>query len=1156
MIIHDNRMSPGTSLCRFQKHLILMMVFICGEMLMGLGFFNTDLIEHSPAQRPLDPQRFLNPPAESMPGVLWFWHQTDMTPEIIRAQMKQMHAAGFSGIMMFPLHSNPPFYTEAFYELFEVVLRQAKNLGMVVWIASDNQIPHGWGAEIIVGGGNVGDRVFEPRPDLRAQKILHVQETLKASGLINLRKVFPGISTLPPAVQIAEGRLKSRGCDMVIGNKGADWTDYMFSLDMMPENWGKHYPFREFIPGLYVQTEWVFRAEKQTDSGYAWAISDKTELGDGVPALKKMIVKDGKVTGQLPSTKLPFELNEDTFYHIETKLTGNRIETFINGQSVDVTEDDTFKSGSVGIRLPNPEMGQYDNFKVIAPDSTVLYEDDFENNDQWRFFAPLMSADKIFAVAAMPIINGKPAAKGMLDLTELFLKGKSWDTPKGTWAVEFFGKDFVKEMPVNYPDLLNPQTLERHVRIIYEEVRRRFPWAMDSAFKGFWNDEPAIAWNHGFYVWSETFPKTFEKQDSSSAKVLASVFNDLGRAGRRIRAHYYKAIVNGWSDPFYRIQGQWAAHHGLDFITNPVVDDAPPSAAIGGGDDLLNNQWASVPGVDAIYGQILPTNRSLVPRWATSSSNQLGNERVLFEVFGGYGWDVTPELVRYVNGNLMARGCNLVSYHAFWTNPDAVYFAPPFDPSNTWWFAQKHINLWNGRVQEMGLGLAISNTALINPASTIYARAMDPEIFQMDQAFREAYYAMEDMQVAFDLLDEGCLNDDPAMTYKAKPVKDGLRVGLQKYKVTVLPAAATFSLKAIQILKQMVQNGGVVIAYQSMPQEEIDGRDEELQKQMDLLFGEAPSDTPHPTGKGWAAFAKDISQLKVLLDKVQARLVRLEPACEKVRVLKRQRRNATVYLVMNEGENAIRPTITFLETGTPELWDPDDGSQRMAPIFNTGDSTTVLPLSLEPYKLMIVIFRKDSLLPHLTECELDVLSVRVDKDNLIAEVIVDQLGTYPLKGTDGKRDYSTILNVDLKFEPIALDGKWQFAFENEVNSSREVMLGSWTEIKPDYSGKARYEYRLQLPANALRENHRWLLDLGKVHDVAEVEINGITVQKPLLWRPYRLNVTEMLQPGKNTIVVRVTNTLANRHGTAKDSGLLGPVLLRPQETITVEMDRD
>ena len=32
-----------------------------------------------------------------MPGILWFWHQTPMTPEIIEAQLTQMHTAGFRG---------------------------------------------------------------------------------------------------------------------------------------------------------------------------------------------------------------------------------------------------------------------------------------------------------------------------------------------------------------------------------------------------------------------------------------------------------------------------------------------------------------------------------------------------------------------------------------------------------------------------------------------------------------------------------------------------------------------------------------------------------------------------------------------------------------------------------------------------------------------------------------------------------------------------------------------------------------------------------------------------------------------------------------------------------------------------------------------------
>ena len=53
------------------------------------------------------------------------------------------------------------------------------------------------------------------------------------------------------------------------------------------------------------------------------------------------------------------------------------------------------------------------------------------------------------------------------------------------------------------------------------------------------------------------------------------------------------------------------------------------------------------------------------------------------------------------------------------------------------------------------------------------------------------------------------------------------------------------------------------------------------------------------------------------------------------------------------------------------------------------------------------------------------------------------------------------------------------------------------------------------------------IDLGEVKNLAEVSVNG----KPLgtLWKkPYRVDVTHALKPGKNSLEIRVTNAWVNR----------------------------
>jgi hypothetical protein len=88
--------------------------------------------------------------------------------------------------------------------------------------------------------------------------------------------------------------------------------------------------------------------------------------------------------------------------------------------------------------------------------------------------------------------------------------------------------------------------------------------------------------------------------------------------------------------------------------------------------------------------------------------------------------------------------------------------------------------------------------------------------------------------------------------------------------------------------------------------------------------------------------------------------------------------------------------------------------------------------------------------------------------------------------------------------------------------------GSWTEsTDPEakrFAGTACYLTSIQVPKQSAEG---WLLDLGDVRESARVRING----KPagmVIAHPFRLDATNFLLEGENTIEIEVTNLSANR----------------------------
>ena len=63
--------------------------------------------------------------------------------------------------------------------------------------------------------------------------------------------------------------------------------------------------------------------------------------------------------------------------------------------------------------------------------------------------------------------------------------------------------------------------------------------------------------------------------------------------------------------------------------------------------------------------------------------------------------------------------------------------------------------------------------------------------------------------------------------------------------------------------------------------------------------------------------------------------------------------------------------------------------------------------------------------------------------------------------------------------------------------------------------------------DVLKKDTKYILDLGKVGNIAEIVLNGQVL--PIQWKPpYRADVTPWLHAGKNELQIKITNLWPNR----------------------------
>ena len=152
-----------------------------------------------------------------------------------------------------------------------------------------------------------------------------------------------------------------------------------------------------------------------------------------------------------------------------------------------------------------------------------------------------------------------------------------------------------------------------------------------------------------------------------------------------------------------------------------------------------------------------------------------------------------------------------------------------------------------------------------------------------------------------------------------------------------------------------------------------------------------------------------------------------------------------------------------------------------------------------------------------------------------------QPGNYELQTADG---HSRGINIAQLPPPRALDGPWNVSFDPRWGGPADVTfetLEDWAKRSEVgiryYSGTAVYRKNFSLESDFVKslaghqatrgERHCLYLNLGQVAVMADVKLNGHELG--IVWKaPYRVDISEAVQPGQNQLEVKVVNLWINR----------------------------
>jgi hypothetical protein len=746
------------------------------------------------------------------------------------------------------------------------------------------------------------------------------------------------------------------------------------------------------------------------------------------------------------------------------------------------------------------------------------------------------------ALLAYPA-TGKLDVKDVVDLSEGIIQDVvERDFPSGTWIVRRYAIKNANALnrvaPAGGVGLESDKLDKDAVQAMYQGFVGRLveqsPGLAGKTIRGM----EADSWEVGNPEWSKKFTEEFTRRRGyNPVPWIAFLKNDINAVNpdlvSRFKNDVYLTQNDLFADNFFTNLYQIADAQGMQLMTEPYYAPFDPVKAGGRVHVPMGEFWAR--------GDCMNT-----VRWASSSANTYDRKTVAAEAFTGRWsdapWNMDPYGLKRMGDLAFCNGLNMSILHGTalqpWGNKvkpgmPMAWWGTMFLPGQTWFESGKAWTDYLSRCQYLlSQGKNVADIIFFMPA------------LNWKEAIPTGLHKFYNYDVATEeLLSQGMDWRDGYFI-----LKSGAR-----YKILVLPkTGGTMEPEIISRLIVLVKKGGTVICQDrpvksasltNYPQCDtqvikladelwgrMNGKDvlenklgkgkivwiENLYRQKNdpesewaLKYFPAPGAfyglPAHTTywSEGFTDYLKknniapdvevtDVSGNAMMWGGIEYSRGGMRNGEDAIGWIHRRIGSDDVYFISNQTADAVRPSITFNLSGkTPELWIPETGKIYRSGEFTVNAGRTILNLELSSFASLFVVFKDKS-------------------------IVSEALPSFE------KSD-----------KQIPLDHVWSIKFPAGLGAPDEVSstlksLADFDDTGVKYfSGTSLYTYQVEIGNNDLEKAGSAWMDLGKVRNIAEININGMdlaTIWKP----PFCTDILSALKAGENLIRIKVTNTWFNR----------------------------
>jgi hypothetical protein len=377
-----------------------------------------------------------------------------------------------------------------------------------------------------------------------------------------------------------------------------------------------------------------------------------------------------------------------------------------------------------------------------------------------------------------------------------------------------------KHSDTSYVDTLNDVVTRKFIKETHEDYKNRLGADFGGAMPGFFTDEP----QYFRYAtpWSDTLPELFKNEygyDVYSA--LDAMFIDFEGA-QEFRYDYWRLIHNLFIKNFIKVIYDWCEENGCRLTGHAVEETTLAGQMWSAGAVMPFYEYEHIPGMDHLGRNV---DQGIASRQLGSAAAQLGKKKVLSEMFGCCGWDVSPLELKKIAESQYVAGVNIMCQHLYPYSERGQRkrdYPAHYSQHLPWQKQMKHFDEYFNRLgYTLSRGSETAPVLVIHPihsARLNYKRDIDgPTVAELEESLRRVAGELYDRHIGFHF------GDEDLMARYGSVDGASVTVGEQTYTAVVLPKTYTLDASTVKLLKEYVENGGRILLADGRP-DRIDGR--------------------------------------------------------------------------------------------------------------------------------------------------------------------------------------------------------------------------------------------------------------------------------------------------------------------------------------------